>query len=165
MPINEKILKKYANNNIFIETGTWVGNGINVALDCGFGQIYSIEINERHYKRAVKNYENNSNVHLIHGDSADELGLLLKSINEPVTFWLDAHTPDCPLMTELEDIKNHPVKAHTILIDDHRIFGKLCMVSIVEDEVIVALKAISPCYKISYEATRYGDKDIIVAKI
>ena len=165
MPITEKILKKYANNDIFIETGTWNGGGIDVALSCGFNQIYSIEINEKHYNRAVKRFEKNSNVELILGDSAKQLGLLLKRINSPATFWLDAHTPDCPLMTELEDIKNHPVKTHTILIDDHRNFGKACMVSIIEDEVMAKLKEISPCYKISYEATRYGDKDIIVAKI
>ena len=46
MPINFD-LTKYTNNNIFIETGTYDGKGIEQALESGFKQVYSIEIDEQ----------------------------------------------------------------------------------------------------------------------
>ena len=43
MPINFN-LKKYK-NSVFLETGTYQGDGIKKALEAGFEKIYSIEIN------------------------------------------------------------------------------------------------------------------------
>jgi hypothetical protein len=62
---------------------------------------------------------------------------MIKDINEPITFWLDAHYfpldmyknknhkiselpgyGKVPLIDELNQIKRHSIKSHTILIDD-----------------------------------------------
>jgi len=71
---------------------------------------------------------------LINGDSVKELKKLLKTIDEPCCFWLDAHAGaskyargdiDVPLLNELEVIKNHHIKNHIIAIDDIHSLGKI----------------------------------------
>ncbi len=164
MPLSQDLLSRYNNNKIFIETGTFMGEGVITALKCGFKNIYSIEIAPRYYAMAVFNFLTCGNVRVIHGDSAEWILLLLKKINIPVTFWLDAHTPGCPLMKELEAIKKHKIKTHTILIDDRRNFGQVKeMKEIKEDEVIAELKSINHKYKFTYESTKFGKNDIIIA--
>jgi len=75
----------------------------------------------------------NNRVKLINGDSGVEVGKILKNIDEPCCFWLDAHsgkesyargTIDVPLIQELQHIKNHHIKNHIIAIDDAHLFGK-----------------------------------------
>ena len=128
MPINFD-LTKYTNNNIFIETGTYDGKGIEQALESGFKQVYSIEIDEQRYETCRAKYKQYPNVAIMHGDSGEQLPLLLLTIDQPVTFFLDAHycadggeigDKWCPLKEELNAIKEHHIKNHTILIDDWR---------------------------------------------
>ena len=127
MPIQFN-LKKYI-NPIFIETGTYIGDGVKEALDCGFETIYSIEIDYNRFLNCTKMFEKNDNVIIIYGDSGVELPKLLKKIDKKVTFWIDAHySADgayigdkwCPIKEEFEAIKDHHINDHTILIDDWR---------------------------------------------
>lgn len=66
---------------------------------------------------------------LIQGDSSKKLKEVLDEVDgEPCVFWLDAHAGakegyvsgevDCPLIQELEVIKNYSNKKHIIAIDD-----------------------------------------------
>ena len=128
MPINFD-LEEFSNNEIFIETGTFYGDTVNKAINLGFKEIYSIEYDKLRYEECKKKFEQYNNVTIIHGDSTIEIPKLLKKINKPATFWLDAHyNADngecsdkwCPLKEELESIKEHYIKNHTILIDDMR---------------------------------------------
>ena len=124
MPITRKILDNYP-NPVFIETGTYRGDGILTAIDCGFKEIYSIEITDYYYERSQDIFRLFDNVHLIKGDSAVELSKLLKTIHSPVTFWLDAHYSGqntggdkSPLWDEIKAIKERGVPRDVILIDD-----------------------------------------------
>ncbi len=128
MPINFN-LSKFANNSIFIETGTYMGDAVKEAIKCGFQHIYSIELDKQRFRKCTKMFQDYTNVTIIHGDSGVQLPLLLKTIDKTVTFWIDAHySADgaeigdkwCPLKEELAAIKNHHIKDHTILIDDWR---------------------------------------------
>jgi hypothetical protein len=121
-------LKKYW-NPIFIETGTYMGCGVKKALEAEFEEIYSIEIDPKRYEACKKMFKDNSNVHIIFGDSSVELPKLLQTIDKKVTFWIDAHYCGdgsylghkwSPIKEELETIKQHHIKNHTILIDDWR---------------------------------------------
>jgi hypothetical protein len=116
-------------NPIFIETGTYMGDGVRKALACGFETIYSIEIDPTRYEKCKKMFEGNSNVTIILGDSGKMLPGLLATINQSITFWMDAHycadgafigDKWCPLHEEFEAIKNHPIKNHILLVDDWR---------------------------------------------
>lgn len=49
------LFKKFKNNcRVFVETGTFTGNGIQRAFDAGFETIYSCDINK---KAVLKAYE------------------------------------------------------------------------------------------------------------
>lgn len=133
MAINVELLKPLKKNSIFVETGSYWGDGIQVALDTGFDKIISLECNEIYYNHCLNRFSNQKNVQLYLGDSSVDLFDIIKDIDEPVTFWLDAHfmcnDPEqnldnhpgkgkIPLIDELAQIKNHHLNNHSILIDD-----------------------------------------------
>lgn len=132
MPITADILRKYK-NRYFLETGTYLGDGVAAALEAGFHRIASIEVSEELYGLTSQKLKDKENVSLFLGSSDLLLSDIIKKIRKPITFWLDAHYSGgntgkgpsrCPVLTELEIIGRHPIKNHTILIDDIRLFGK-----------------------------------------
>jgi hypothetical protein len=133
MPIKFE-LKNYVNKT-FVETGTYHGKGCINAIESGFEVIHSIEILKENFeiaKQNLKPYEDKASINLYLGDSATALQDILSKIDEPATFWLDGHggyagtgsgLKNCPLYEELDQIKNHHIKNHTIMIDDVRIIN------------------------------------------
>ena len=129
---DESLLKKYL-NPIFVETGTQRGDGVDLALKSGFKSVYSIEINENLYKGCLEKYKGEGRVRLFFGDSMDVLPSILETINEPVTFWLDAHVNGKgvkalgkkanPILQEIEIVMAYPYPK-IIFIDDIRLFIK-----------------------------------------
>jgi hypothetical protein len=121
MSATKGLFGKYL-NRIFVETGSNYGDGIQQALDEGFQEVYSCDIDDSRYQYCTGRFKDNYNVFLILNDTIVFLQGLLTTIDEPVTFWLDAHKGNgkSPLMKELEVIGNHHIKTHTILIDDLR---------------------------------------------
>ncbi len=128
------VVEQYMKNSfleVFVETGTYKGDMIYGALH-RFKDIYSIELNNTLYSRARKRFSGYPNVHIIQGQSGEILPTILKNINKPCLFWLDAHYSggstakgkfETPIMQEMRCILNH-AKAddHVILIDDARCF-------------------------------------------
>jgi hypothetical protein len=161
--------------NYFIETGTFYGNGVHQALRAGFKIIHSIELNRRLASRAALLFRNYKHVHIWHGDSGSMLYDLIKDIDEPVTFWLDGHNgaynpngENTPILRELEEIKYHHIKTHTILIDDMKCAGGPLFDFIGIAEIIAKIKEINAAYEITFIAG--GDEaecpnNILVAQI
>lgn len=145
-------------NSYFVETGTAGGNGINQALNSHkFAYIYSIEINGKSVTAARRKFQNAKNVQIFQGDSGSILYDIIKDINEPITFWLDGHAgtynpraENTPLLRELDQIKQHHIKTHTILIDDMHCAGKELFDFITKDMIIAKIKEINPAYEITY---------------
>jgi len=117
----------------FVETGTFEGYSVQVALDHGYEQVFSNEIFENRYTKCLERFKDNDNVNLWLGDSYDTFPDMMKRIDKKSCFWLDAHSgkesyarggTDVPLIQELEHIKNHHIKDHIIAIDDAHLFGK-----------------------------------------
>ncbi|NER87984.1 hypothetical protein [Moorena sp. SIO3A2] len=165
-------LAKYI-NPVFVETGTYKGDGIALALASGFQKIYSIEVAEEFYNNAVERFKteiDRGTVEIILGDSLYCLPKVISNIDYNITFWLDAHTilgyegeKSCPLYEELDAIANHPIKTHSILIDDLRLFsqdgwGK----SVVKDNIINKIKKINSDYSLIYEDGKI-ENDVLVA--
>ena len=90
MPAYKELFQRYP-NRIFIETGSYVGDGIQSALDAGFETIYSIELSSQLFSHCCRRFEWDPRVLVCHGDSGEMLPGILKYIDEPVTFWLDSH--------------------------------------------------------------------------
>lgn len=157
----------------FVETGSYDGGGIALAVDAGFQEIHSIELAERYYKECMDRFAKHPNIHLWLGDSGKMLTQVIEKIDEPITFWLDAHWSDgatargdsnTPILKELEAIQRHPVKTHTILIDDVRQFGKWEHDFIPLQAILQKLYEINPNYVITYE-DGFRPKDILVAQV
>lgn len=76
-----------------------------------------------------------------------------------VTHRLDAHWSQedtghdgtyCPILFELEAIAKHPIKTHTILIDDKRLFGTWEFLDTPLQQVIDTVLDINPEYHIQF---------------
>jgi hypothetical protein len=167
-----QVFEKYK-NRCLIETGSYLGDGIQEALNAGFQQVHSIELSEKYYILCQKRFFSNPHVVIWFGDSATTLPLLLSQIHEPVTFWLDGHCSlgdtakgetMTPILKELEAIKNHGIKTHTILIDDVRLFGTWEFDDTPLNQIIFKLKEINPDYSIVFE-DGYQKEDVLVAHL
>lgn len=117
--------------NIFIETGTYLGDTINNMLPY-FDKIYSIELSPYYAEISQNRFKNDSNVIIINGDSSEILKYLCKLVKEPAFFWLDGHwsggdtaqgNKDCPLIEELTEIMTKFKSKCVVAIDDIRLFG------------------------------------------
>jgi len=127
--VKRKTVELFSNENgiqIMVETGTCLGEMV-FATKSIFKTIYSIELDEKLYQGAQRRFKDYEHIHILQGDSSLVLPLILKEVEEPVLFWLDAHFSggitargelDSPVSAEMEAILDHPVKGHVILIDD-----------------------------------------------
>jgi hypothetical protein len=121
--------------NVFVETGTFHGESLDFARTLPFERLHSVELSKELHEAATVRFADDARVVLHHGDSAEILPRILRQIEEPAVFWLDAHyclldsargTKDSPLLEEIAAIAAHEAAArvaHTVLIDDHHIFG------------------------------------------
>lgn len=182
MPITLETLKKYRNKaDVFVETGTHVGHTVRMADSLGFKKIYTIELADHFYKKAVADFKSRPHIKPIFGDSAKEIPNVLKELKDPAVFWLDGHWSDgdtargpvdVPLYQELEAIAQHDIKTHTILVDDTRLMGGEWKDVSVE-RVKELLLEINPNYKFTREdgyldphrKTVKFPNDILVASI
>ncbi len=173
MPSKVENFKKYP-NEIFIETGSFVGDGIQQAINAGFNKIISIELSDKYYEISKSRFSSNPNVTIIKGDSFKVLSEILINLNSRITFWLDGHH-SCgdtalgefwaPLIQELEVIRGHHIDTHTIMIDDMRCWELPNEVhGFYKKDIFDILKEINSDYKFTYEHGSQ-ENDILVAHI
>jgi len=174
--LTDKVLSKYVNHT-FIETGTYLGDSVDLALNLGFPKVISIEIMEdlqEKNREKFRNFIDSGRLELITGDTSLLFENLVENLKERATFWLDAHQDlgpqglkKCPLYDELESIKKSNIKNHTIMIDDMRCLdGRIHWSSgITIQGVAERIKQINENYKIVFESSPFGPQDIMVAYI
>lgn len=142
-------------SSVFIETGTFKGTTTRLASKY-FKKVYSIEINKENHDYSKKRLQNRNNITLILGDTVKEFPKLLKKeCNSKITYWLDAHPmdpsidKDCPLLVELDKIKELTnTNESIIIIDDlQRCYNSAGDYPKVE-ELTEKLLAINPNYQI-----------------
>lgn len=124
MSIARETLERFANNRVFVETGTDTGRCVALAVKL-FESVVSIEIDRQLHESAVERFKDEWKVWLLAGDSAELLRQALP--NEPATVYLDAHArgeKGQPLFAELEVIAAHQIKTHTVLIDDWKDYAE-----------------------------------------
>jgi len=170
--LRKETLQKYM-NPCFLETGTFKGGGVKLALDCGFSRIISIEIDPLLYAEVAREYELNDKVTIHHGDSTQVMLSVLSYINTPITFWLDAHIQEStvigaypvPLIQELNIIGQMRRGSHdTVMIDDRRLFGSgNYWNNIREQDIIQLLQEAYPDNQIMTEDSNAGVNDILVS--
>jgi hypothetical protein len=161
-------------NPVFIETGSYVGEGIQAALDAGFKRVISIELSEYYHTLCKIRFPK---AEVIFGDSTEMLPKILENINEKCTFWLDGHwcgdisacgPNPVPLMEELLAIKNHHIKDHTILIDDMRLLrthdAEWKDLKYGVEDLEKVIRSMNPKYNIVYDKGLVKN-DILIATV
>lgn len=114
-----------------VETGTQAGATLAATLGY-FDRLYSIEIYEPSVMAARKRFARHKKVSVLQGDSATALPALVKTIPEPILFWLDGHysgkgtgqgDQHSPIVAEIEHILElRKPGRDAIIIDDARLF-------------------------------------------
>jgi hypothetical protein len=95
-------------------------------------EIFSIELDETYFHNTQKRFAGYPNIHILQGQSGEMLPKVLKDIDKPCLFWLDAHwsggstakaETQTPIVHEMQCILDHPrATEHIVLIDDARCF-------------------------------------------
>jgi len=125
------LIKEHFSIEIFVETGTFRGKTSKWAAGI-FRDIITIENSRDLFDSASKTLIKYKNIHPLFGSSPIQLSGVVKEINQPALFWLDAHwcggstygeVDPCPLLDEIRIIKQSDYK-HVLMIDDARFFLK-----------------------------------------
>jgi hypothetical protein len=178
MPSSSALFKEYL-SDVFVETGSYVGDGIAYAIEAGFNKVYSIELADKYFDHCTNRFANDHRVTVVKGDSGIMLYDAIKDVTSRITFWLDGHHScgdtalGCawsPLMEELKLIGKHHIKEHTIIIDDMICWEKENPVIGfgIKDiqEVILSINSdYKFFYKGGYWGDKYCDKYILIAKV
>ena len=164
-------------SSIFIESGTFGGDGVKAAIKSGFDKVISIELSKLYYRNCVERFKGDPRITIYFGDSINILPQILPEITTKCTFWLDGHYSGgdsacgkipVPLMEELKIIAQHPIKNHILLLDDmrllreHRAEWKNLSYGIGDIEKMIL--SINPEYKITY-GFGVAPNDILIAQV
>lgn len=139
---NIKEIKSLNKADIFVETGTFKGEGVEFADSIGFEKIFSIEIFDELANKAKEKFKNKENIEIVHSDSCSGLRSIIHKLNKNCIFWLDAHFPgsdvgatsydqeqnddlNMPLLEELKILSERRSFDDVILIDDLRTFKEV----------------------------------------
>ena len=124
-------IKKAIPLDVFVETGTFLGDTIEVVQDC-FSEIHTVELSLEYFEKAQARFIERAHINLIHGESVAMMTELAPMLRErSVLYFLDAHwcvaadtagaLSQCPLLAELQAIGNLNNDS-VVLIDDARLF-------------------------------------------
>ena len=172
LTLHAHILAMYR-NPVFVETGSYEGGGVAVALQSGFEEVHSIEINPSFHARCAKRFAGDSRVHLYCGDSAKLLGTVLAGVSKRATLWLDAHpcapmggppVPGCSLLDELAAATAASARRdHTVLVDDIDIMESLFGIRV--SDVINRLLLFNPRFVFTFHQGGARPMSILAAAV
>lgn len=170
--VSHGVLEKYKQNNIFVCLGIYSCINLARALNAGFTELHGIDADEVLVNHAniifPKDINDNpfniTNYHIHHG-SLKKFEEIISYINEPITIFLGNHFPDIDqiktnnILQELEIIKSHNIKVHTILIDyiHHENMPSFGYISLVD--IKRKLIDINPKYIFSFEKGGHLEKE------
>jgi predicted O-methyltransferase YrrM len=127
--VKQRVLSQFAKQyglKVLVETGTALGEMVE-AMKYRFDKIYSIELSEEFFRDAKQKFASEEHIKLIQGDSGKVLERIMKELDQPALFWLDAHSPAginakgdkiSPIYEELTQILEAKDLGHVIIIDD-----------------------------------------------
>jgi hypothetical protein len=172
MTLLMETMKKYM-SDVFVETGTFDGGGVKLALAAGFKRVISIELDPGRFAKA-KEILKGLPVELHEGDSSDILPQILESLNEKATIFFDAHPIGAgdlckfgrqkwPLAEELRMVAARSKrKDHNLLVDDRHDFG---LFGLIDEQVFRLIKDINPKYEIMIEPNVWSSVDLTGAMV
>ncbi|HLN55269.1 MAG TPA: hypothetical protein VK207_04705 [Bacteroidales bacterium] len=159
-------IAKQFNCEIFIETGTYLGDTMQSQRK-NFRKLISIELAQKLFRAASKRFSKFPEIAIYQGNSGDVLHKIMPEIRSRALLWLDGHysggitakgKTECPVFNELDAVFSNNSLKHIVLIDDARLFiGKRDYPTM--DELREYIKMKDPDYKIRV------DTDIIMLTV
>ena len=165
MTSSVRLFTKFLNHSsILIETGTWMGEGVERAFVSGFKTVRSCDINKKNVDRASQKFTE-KDFYAICQSSELAIPIFLSEFDSRCVIFLDAHAmpptsksktfskstlgdgSPFPLIEEILAISRHCVKDHVILIDDIQCFDTWMFDFVKINDVINLVKCINPYYK------------------
>lgn len=122
------LLKHKLDIDLFLETGTYMGN-TSAWASAHFKQVITIEASALYAEKARTRFAG-TNVRVVEGSSAAMLARALAASSGAALFWLDAHwcggltageVSECPFFDEM-NVLNARAANDVILLDDARLF-------------------------------------------
>lgn len=167
MPISSHELKHFL-RPAFVETGcAALGLGVQSALNAGFENVYTVDINPVSVDNCRKIFAGDDRVHIDLDDCGVWLDRTLNNIGEPCTIYLDANgwvnETESPFHSSIDAIVRHGRMDHVILVDDMN-HGKRPHEELMSDlrrpgcEIITLLRRINPDYVFYLIDTQLEDK-------
>jgi len=151
-------------NSYFVETGTNLGAGVDLALQLDFRSVISIEKDQTFFEQASAKFKDNTRVRLHLGDSRNIMPTICQEACLPCFFWLDAHYTDdteSPLFHDLSSIVKRNYPHDIIAIDDIRLVRERAQwgakITIGDITDIIGKK-----YHILYTDSRRNQNDILI---
>jgi len=191
MPFIDALLEY--KNDVFVETGTFQGDTVEkVANNHAHNpsRIISLELSDVFVERCRTRFQQNPSVEIYRANSKYDLFGIIQYIDQPITFWLDSHwsgTPNvgidteciCPILYELDQIGQHSIRTHTIMIDDIRLmngdsgrFSSMFSRSATQssfpvtlNQIVTKIYEINPDYKLKFYDDHTATNDVLVAYI
>lgn len=153
---------------IFIETGTYIGDGVQWAIDTNkFEHIYSVELSKLSYDMSYNRFKDTKNVTLFHGNTLSFLDDLLPTIDsdKKTVIYLDAHQSNNQLTTY---ISAYPVP---LLQESEKIIAKFSnldnLLVIIDDEgcwSVEMINSLVEMYRSKGMVNCYIDDSIVFCK-
>lgn len=161
-------------NDVFVECGgTAAGQAIGWAWATGSKKVCMIDSNPilvGHVVHLFTDYfdrypcyrpipfsEWKPDLNFFIGDSASELKIIISDVNSSITFYLHSFIPDPDntnatnnILMELTQICQHPIKTHTILIDNIDLAGTPLFGNVTLDAILDHLRLINSGYVFTF---------------
>jgi len=123
MPISKQELGWFRpHTQFFVECGSAGGQGIQAAIEAGYEQIYSVDINPQCFKECQERFRKHNHVHLTHGDCGTWLADTLNTLNTPCVVYLDANgwsgETESPYHASIAALRRHGRRDHFVIVDD-----------------------------------------------
>lgn len=174
LPPNYNLFKRFP-NFYYIETGCWLGDSMQLAMDSKSFQVFhGVESDHGMFEATNKRFRDWPMVKIWEGESNPTLIRVLAGIHQPATIFLDAHSslidgePDCkqpfPLLDELLIIAEHVVSGHVLIIDDILHLTHPDVTGWTKEDIEEAVLRINPKYNIEYISNPVK-KNMIIAHL
>jgi len=162
-----KFFKQHLPLEIYVETGTFEGDNLRIA-EKYFKACFSVEIDEKLYAAASREFSDKENVFVEQGDSKELLASVKDHVQQACTvFWLDAHNicnainPDVdpmeaqsPILGELTAIERLNDNSVLMIDDAHLYLNVLPRPNSLSrwtdfQDIISALSNMSDCHRLA----------------
>jgi len=163
--VSHGVLEKHK-NLVFVCTGIRSCIPIARALNANFHEIYGIDADQvlvDHAAFVLPVYINEKprqlrKFRLYCGEPQVELAKVIADIKKPITFLLSSYIPDADgngdknmVLEELESIKKHCIKRHTIMVENIHYAGTAMFDYVSLSSIMEKILEINPRYIFSFE--------------